>query len=872
MPGYLFRSLFEDANEAVFMLDAKTLRYIVINKEAEKLTAYSRLELAGKPLNTLTPPKDIDDYNEGIRRLNTGGSVTLDTTGLLRKDSKVLCVQVRAWKADIEDNSIILIIARDISGRMRTAAEIKQRSRELEALNDISATVNSTLELDEILESAIKRACEVTDMPVGCIFMRGDNETLTPLSCSGISRSGMMSISGIAASDCVCGRAASCREPIVVEDIASCGVPMPDAPELKTMKSMAAIPVMYRDSLLGVISLISYHERKFSAEEIRFFTSIANTIGAAINNASYATYMKTQAEKFSLLFNTTMILTSTLELKEVLQLFARNVAEASGAEDSLIFLLDSEGRLNGSASYGNNESNIAGLSFMPSGTVLETIRSNRPLFVGDAVRESGIPAEVIGIYDIKSFLSIPLSNRGKVTGAIFLFSGGKRAVFSKQAIEVAEIMAGQAAQAIENARLVDDLRRRNDELRRVYDIQRRITQSIDIEETLESVVENVPYLTRLPNCVVFLLDPAGENITSIKASRELHDQFGKLKFRMDELVASKAAISERRPIIMEDAREYQNVAKHVVRRLDMRAAIILPLIARGHVLGVMWLYDTKGPVKLDTEDIRKAVALSDQAATAIDNARLFRELTKANRQLEDSYEKLKELDDMKMEFFTLISHELRTPLTTIKGFTELLHDEVLGPLNEQQKDKLAKINASVDSLTDIVSKLSDISRIESRKYPIERIPVSLNELVQEVVRSIKFFAESKGITIDTILPRTLPIVSADRDKVEQVILNIVNNAIKYTKPGGRIIIETKDAGDSIMVSVTDTGIGIPEKDLERIFSGFYHAGYKLSYEYKGTGLGLAISKGLVESHGGRIWAESKVGKGSTFYFTLPKNT
>jgi signal transduction histidine kinase len=121
------------------------------------------------------------------------------------------------------------------------------------------------------------------------------------------------------------------------------------------------------------------------------------------------------------------------------------------------------------------------------------------------------------------------------------------------------------------------------------------------------------------------------------------------------------------------------------------------------------------------------------------------------------------------------------------------------------------------------------------------------------------------------VPADFPLIYVDRARISQVILNIVNNAIKYTPPGGSITIQAKDEGDHVLVSVHDTGIGIPKKDLENIFSGFYHAGYKLSYEYKGAGLGLALSKGIIESHGGSVWAESEVGKGSTFYFTLPKS-
>ena len=151
------------------------------------------------------------------------------------------------------------------------------------------------------------------------------------------------------------------------------------------------------------------------------------------------------------------------------------------------------------------------------------------------------------------------------------------------------------------------------------------------------------------------------------------------------------------------------------------------------------------------------------------------------------------------------------------------------------------------------------------------LPVSLNDLISEVVRGIAFLAERKGIKLSWDVPIDLPMVYVDRARISQVVLNIVNNAIKYTPAGGSIVIRAKDEKDYVLVSVCDTGIGIPRKDLENIFSGFYHAGYKLSYEYKGAGLGLALSKGIIESHGGRIWAKSEVGRGSTFYFTLPKS-
>jgi signal transduction histidine kinase len=257
-------------------------------------------------------------------------------------------------------------------------------------------------------------------------------------------------------------------------------------------------------------------------------------------------------------------------------------------------------------------------------------------------------------------------------------------------------------------------------------------------------------------------------------------------------------------------------------------------------------------------------------AVAIDNAMLFRQLSEANRQLEDSYDRLKNLDSMKMEFFTLLSHELRTPLTTIKGYADLLQDGVLGTLNEEQRDKLARISAGVDRLTKIVENLSDLSSIASKKYVVDIIPVSLIDLINEVVKGMAFLAESKGIDISTDVPLNLPIVYVDRARIMQVVLNILNNAIKYTPSGGHVTIRAKDEGDHVLVSVQDTGIGIPHRDLENIFPASTIPATSCPTSTREQVLGWRF-QGIVESHGGHIWAESEVGKGSTFYFTLPKN-
>ncbi|HTY91559.1 MAG TPA: GAF domain-containing sensor histidine kinase [Methanocella sp.] len=555
----------------------------------------------------------------------------------------------------------------------------------------------------------------------------------------------------------------------------------------------------------------------------------------------------------SLLFRNAAMMDSSDSMDTALGRLAANMAELAGSDSCLVLLRSLEDEWKVAAAYGQG---LQAQSIELSGAALAAIERKEA---------AAVKAGDLGVRDFEgtAFLCVPLVSYSRPAGLAVLFSKGRRLEFSPDTKKLLAMMGIQGAHAIDEFTYRDELQKRSDELRRVYEIQRRITQSIDLDEATASIVENAPYITRLEYCLIYLLDPNERNIVSVKAPEAVEKKFGKLKFSLDELVASRIAMDERRPLFIEDARTFPNISKRIVDMLGWGSAIVLPLISRDRVLGVMWLYTTDRKVHFDDNDRRSAIALSDQAANIIDTARLYKELA-------DSYEKLKDLDRTKMEFFTLISHELRNPLAIIKGYTELLYDSTLGEVNDKQKDKLARIRENVDKLADMVGKMSEISSLETKRYSVDRSDVSLGNMVEELADTMGFLFKNKHITLEVVIPENLPLVEVDRKKMEQVILNLLNNALKYTPDGGRVTIGAKDRVTDILVWVSDTGIGIPRKDLDKIFTGFYHSGYKLSYEYKGPGLGLAVSRKIIEGHGGHIWTKSEVGKGSTFYFTIPK--
>lgn len=230
---------------------------------------------------------------------------------------------------------------------------------------------------------------------------------------------------------------------------------------------------------------------------------------------------------------------------------------------------------------------------------------------------------------------------------------------------------------------------------------------------------------------------------------------------------------------------------------------------------------------------------------------------------------LRSLQTMRRELIGNISHELRTPLAGIKVMVDTLKEGGIGG-REAAMDFLTRIDGEIERLTQIVSELTELSRIETGRAELRMAPLNLNLLIEEVIAHLNPFEQRQQVTITTDLATDLPTVRADNDRIRQALTNLVHNAIKFNQPGGKVTISTKADSESALVSVSDTGIGISKEDLPHVFERFYKA--DKARPRGGSGLGLAIAKHTVQAHGGSIWAQSQEGKGSTFSFSLPIKT
>jgi signal transduction histidine kinase/HAMP domain-containing protein len=292
-----------------------------------------------------------------------------------------------------------------------------------------------------------------------------------------------------------------------------------------------------------------------------------------------------------------------------------------------------------------------------------------------------------------------------------------------------------------------------------------------------------------------------------------------------------------------------------------RSAICAPLISKNRFIGALLLMNFHNPGSFSESDINLVQAVADQVATATENARLLKEA--------DDAKTLRETDRVRSQLISMVSHELRTPLTSIKGYSTSLLREDVDWDEKTKREFLQVIDQRADDLRDLIDKLLQMSRVEAGALALEKEPLLMGRLARKVVEQATRRDRKHTFTVD--FPSPFPVVEADVRYVEQVLQNLVENAVKYSPQGSQITITGRVEGENIAISVQDEGVGIPPEHLDRIFQRFYRVNGEASRTTSGSGLGLSIAKGVVEAHGGSIWVESTPGKGSTFYFTLPKS-
>jgi signal transduction histidine kinase len=445
--------------------------------------------------------------------------------------------------------------------------------------------------------------------------------------------------------------------------------------------------------------------------------------------------------------------------------------------------------------------------------------------------------------------------------------------FSERQIQLLETFASQAVIAIENVRLFKELQERTqqlvesvEEMKALSEVGQAVSSSLDLATVLETIVARAVELSGTDCGVIYEYDEAAQEF-NLRASHRMEaeavEALKTARIRLGEGATGQAA-STRAPVQIPDSTQDTSRTisrvRPVLNRLGYRSLLTVPILREQDIMGGLTVW-RRQVGEFDPEVVQLLQTFATQSALAIHNARLFREIQEKGRQLELA-------SKYKSQFLASMSHELRTPMNAVLGYTRMLLMNVYGELPEKVRDVHQRIDKSGRHLLGLINDVLDFSKIEAGQLNLTINPYSIKDVIQAVVTSTQSLATEKNLSLKITVPADLPAVSGDERRISQVLLNLVGNAIKFTD-AGEVRIDAALENGALAVSVSDTGPGIPPSDMENIFEEFRQAEGSLAQKKGGTGLGLAIAKKIVEMHGGKIWVESEVGKGSKFTFSLP---
>ncbi|MGC9349518.1 MAG: ATP-binding protein [Anaerolineae bacterium] len=453
-------------------------------------------------------------------------------------------------------------------------------------------------------------------------------------------------------------------------------------------------------------------------------------------------------------------------------------------------------------------------------------------------------------------LVVPLDRQGWLGLAL----PTARGEFTATHRNLLQFLCRSASIGLQRAALVEAQHKRAEELRSLYGIAQAISFSMDLDEVLDLVVRNAADLLNSEAGSLLLLDEeSGDLVLRISSDPAAAQLVGR-RIASGKGIAG-AAFLENQPVTIQNTRTDSrwDAAFDQKSEFVTESVIAVPLNAHGRTIGVLEVLNQKDRRQFSEEDSELLLSFAAQAAIAIENARLFQQVQQAN--------------EAKTEFISFVSHELKQPMTSIKGYADLLTKGVGGDLNDQQVRFVEVIGSNVTRMDGIVQDLLDVSRIESGRLKLRMESIAPEDIAIEAAHALEQEIAAKNQRLTVHVPEDLPTVLGDRDRLVQVLTNLISNASKYTEEGGDILVQaesrTQDGREHIVWSVSDTGVGMTPEEMDHLFTKYFRSQNPAVRSVQGTGLGLVISKSIIEMHGGYIAVESKAGKGSTFSFSVP---
>ena len=655
------------------------------------------------------------------------------------------------------------------------------------------------------------------------------------------------------------------------------------------IRGAVSVPIIIRGRPYGTLNILSFEPRDFDDSEIQLIQTLAASAAVAIGSARFIAETQKSRDEATQLYEITEQLASNHDLDSVLDLIAQKAAELLGSEASVLFRYDEvRGGLVFARGYNYlaDDETKAKLFFPPGvGTPGKAFRDRVPVWSNDlqanAAVEYSDPSvrEVIRGSNNQAVLSAPIIMPDEVYGRLSVTYQSPHD-FGEIEGQLLQTLADSVAVAIGNARFIEQTQQAREvaevrewEATQLQDVTSRLASSTDMDTVLELIAETTVEILKCDWTTILKYEEASSGLVVVR-EHNLPPAMKDMVFSPGEGLGR--AFTERGPVRTRNLlggslENYVDPSSLETTRNFARAregaamaAVSAPIVIRNEPYGTLNVAYV-GEHEISDGEVQLVQALADSAAVAIGNARFIEQTQQARNEAEEA-------NRTKSQFLANMSHELRTPLNAIIGYSEMLLEDAVDLGNEDFDQDLERINGAGKHLLGLINDVLDISKIEAGAMELFLETFPVEPMIQEVVATMQPLVEKNSNTLEINCPDSVGSIHADTTKVRQGLFNLLSNASKFTEQGTislNISRETADGQDWINYAVADTGIGMTEEQMGRLFEAFAQAESSTNRRFGGTGLGLAITRHFCEMMGGTVLVESEAGIGSTFTMRLP---
>jgi GAF domain-containing protein/sensor histidine kinase YesM len=808
---------------------------------------------------------------------------------LLREDAVVgaICVMRRAPSAFSEAQIEILQTFADQAviaiENVRLFVELRESLEQQTATADVLKLISrSAFDLQPILGTLTETAARLCNADVGTIW-RQDGDVFRSIGSFGFSEEAEKFLSeshpGRGRGTLV-GRTVEEGRPVQILDVREDPeYTWSDVIEGLGLRSMLGVPLMRQGVPIGAFSLHRLSVRSFTEKQIELVTTFADQAVIAIENVRLLTELRESLDQQTATADVLGVISSSPgELQPVFDAILANATQICGAQFGILYRNDggvfhaeamrdvppayaryvAEPRQRGPETIGGAALRTKQAIQAVDLAATQTYRDRHP----DSVA-------AVDLGGARTLLSVPMLKDEEPIGTITIYRQEVRPFTDKQ-IELVTSFAAQAVIAIENVRLLNELRERTDalsrsveELRALGEVSQAVNSTLEVETVLQTIVTKAVQLSRTDAGTIYVFDEASQEFL-LQATYGMDDALIEAirhqRLGIDSAVVGDAARARMPVQVAELSDDPAHPVQGLIIRAGFRALLVVPLLSPEGVIGAL-VVRRRSPGEFSGTTIDLLQTFAAQSVVAIQNARLFAEIEEKGRQLELA-------SRHKSQFLANMSHELRTPLNAVLGYSEMMLDGLYGDLPEKAKGVLERVQSNGKHLLGLINDVLDLSKIEAGQLTLAIEDYSMAALVKQAVATTESLARTKGLALTAQIQEGLPRGRGDERRLTQVLLNLIGNAVKFTDKG-EVAINAEAADGRFTVAVRDTGPGIAEADQARIFEEFQQVDNTNTRKKGGTGLGLAIAKRIMEMHGGTLTVQSEVGRGSIFRMILP---